>query len=61
MNKEQLLQRIGALLDEYAKTGLFGTIEVEIREGAPILIRTIKTEKFQCTGNGTHAPSKTRY
>jgi hypothetical protein len=55
MNREQLLQKLGAMFDEAARTGMFGTIEVEVREGTPILIRTIKTEKIQCTGNGTHA------
>jgi hypothetical protein len=61
MTREQLLQRISGMLDDAAKAGTFGTIEVEIREGAPVLIRTIKTEKIPCTGNGPHATNKTRY
>lgn len=55
MNKDQLVQKISTMLDDAARTSMFGTIEVEVREGSPILIRTIKTEKIQCTGDRTHA------
>ncbi len=60
MNRDQLLLKLSAMLDEAARTAMFGTIEVEVREGAPILIRTVKTEKIQCTGDRTHANSKAR-
>lgn len=60
MNRDQLLLRLSAMLDEAARTAMFGTIEVEVREGAPILIRTVKTEKIQCRGNEPHAQTYRR-
>jgi hypothetical protein len=55
MNRDQLMQKLNAMLDDAERVTMFGTIELEIREGKPILIRTVKTEKIQCTGDRTHA------
>jgi hypothetical protein len=55
VDRAALIRKLEAMLDDAARSRMFGTIEVEIREGAPILLRTIKTEKIQCTGDETHA------
>jgi hypothetical protein len=46
MNKEQLLKKLAAMLDEFAAGRQWGTIEIEIREGAPNYIRKQTTEKI---------------
>jgi hypothetical protein len=61
MSQEELLKKLGALLDAARQSKMFGQFEIEVREGAPILIRTIRTEKIQCTGNGTHAQRNSGY
>ena len=58
MDRKTLLKKLEGMLDDAARTSMFGVIELEIRDGAPILIRTIKTEKIQCTGNDSHAANK---
>jgi hypothetical protein len=55
MTKTELITRLQTLIDDAERLQMFGSIEIEVREGAPILIRTIRTEKIQCTGNQTHA------
>jgi hypothetical protein len=55
MTQAELLKKLETILNDAGRTKMYGTFEIEVREGAPILIRTIKTEKIQCTGNGTHA------
>lgn len=53
MTRPELLKKLEATLDEMAHKKAFGTIELEIRDGAPILIRRITTEKIE--GDRTHA------
>jgi len=45
MKIDVLLHRIDDLLVEFEKNGTWGTIEIEIRDGAANFIRTTKTEK----------------
>lgn len=54
MNRQELVRRLEAMLDQMAAQRSFGTIELEVRDGAPILIRTIKTEKVEYRGNDSH-------
>lgn len=53
IDRKTLIQKLETMLDEAARVEMYGSFEIEIREGAPILIRTIKTEKFQPTGDRT--------
>jgi hypothetical protein len=54
MNRAELVKKFEAMLDEMSAKRTFGTIEIEVRDGAPILIRTIKTEKVEYRGNDSH-------
>jgi hypothetical protein len=60
VERKELIGKLETMLDDAARTSMFGTIELEIREGQPILIRTVKTEKIQCTGDRTHATQTPR-
>jgi hypothetical protein len=55
MNKIQLLKKLEAILDEFERARNWGTIEIEMQDGAPRLIRKITTEKVESTGKETHA------
>ena len=59
MTRPELLQKLGAILDASERDRTFGTIELELRDGKVILLRTIKTEKIEDRGNYSHA--KTSY
>jgi hypothetical protein len=54
MNRAELVKKFETMLDEMAVNRTFGTIEIEVRDGAPILIRTIKTEKVEYRGKESH-------
>jgi hypothetical protein len=55
MEQPELMKKLETLLDDMKRRRVFGTIDIEIREGTPVLIRKIETEKIQSTGNSTHA------
>ena len=60
MNRQQLLQKLNAMLDDAERTETFGSIEIELRGGKVLLVRTIKTELINAReGDRTHAPQKT--
>jgi len=62
MNREQLLQKLNAMLDEAERTETFGSIEIELRNGKVLLVRTIKTELINGReGDRTHAKRETRF
>ncbi len=46
MTKQALLKRIEIILDELERTRAWGTIEVEVREGQPNMIRRSINEKI---------------
>jgi hypothetical protein len=46
MNQPELLKRLATILSEADSTRLFGTIEIEIRDGRPTVLRTLKTERL---------------
>lgn len=55
MNRAELFQKLGALLDDAERDRTFGTVEFELRDGKIVLLRTIKTEKIEDRGNNSHA------
>jgi hypothetical protein len=58
MEKPELLRRFEAILDEAGRTGMWGTVEVELQRGEPVLLRTIKTEKIEQRGEQSRATKK---
>lgn len=46
MNKAILLKKLEAALDEAERTHLFGTLEIELRDGHATVLRTLKTERL---------------
>lgn len=46
MEKIQLLRKVEALLDTFERERAWGTIEIEVREGVPSMIRTSRNEKL---------------
>lgn len=56
MDKQALLRKLDAILDEAARDGTWGSIEIEFQYGKPTLLRELKTEKLQdSTGGNTRA------
>jgi hypothetical protein len=55
MNRAELFQKLGSLLDAADRERTFGTVELELRDGKIVLLRTIKTEKIEDRGNNSHA------
>ena len=46
MNKTVLLKKLECILEEAERTGMFGTLEIDIRGGRPTVIRTTKTDRL---------------
>jgi len=55
MEKPQLLKKLECLLDEAERTRMFGTIEIEIRDGRPVVMRTTKTDRLDTPGENHRA------
>jgi len=55
MTRPELFQKLGTLLDAAEREHTFGTVELELRDGKLVLLRTIKTEKIEDRGNNSHA------
>ena len=56
MNDAQLIQKLQAAFDDARQTRMYGSIEIEFRDGSAEIVRTMKTEKINPTENnrGTH-------
>ncbi|HEY2393977.1 MAG TPA: hypothetical protein VGK22_22575 [Candidatus Angelobacter sp.] len=54
MNKEQLLKKLTALIDEAQRTRMYGLVEIQFSDGVPALLRKSTTEKL-CTGEKSRA------
>ena len=54
MNKEQLLKKLTALIDEAQRTRMYGLVEIQFSDGVPALLRKSTTEKL-CTGEKNRA------
>ena len=59
MTRPELYQKLDTILDCAERERSFGTVELEIRDGKVVLLRTVKTEKIEDRGNNSHA--KTSY
>jgi hypothetical protein len=60
MIKSELLQKIETIIDAGIAERMFGTIEVEMRDGKLVLLRTVKTEKLEDRGEYRHATNQNR-
>jgi hypothetical protein len=60
MNRDQLLKKLGAMLDEFEQGRFYGTIEIQLNEGVPTVIRKATTEKL-CTRGDARAETRNRY
>jgi hypothetical protein len=47
MNRPELLKKIEAFLDQGERDRTWGTIDIELREGRPTVIRRSYTDKIQ--------------
>jgi hypothetical protein len=55
MTRAELHTKIDSLLSDWEQGRAFGNVELEVRDGKVILLRTIKTEKLEDRGNNAHA------
>jgi hypothetical protein len=55
VTRQELHAKLDVLLDDAERGRTYGTVEFELRDGKIILLRTIKTEKFEDRGNTAHA------
>lgn len=60
MTRPELIRSLTATLDEWAQKRTFGNVEIEVRDGKPILIRKITTQKIEDRGEHTHAQGNLR-
>jgi hypothetical protein len=56
---EDALKQIATILDEAKKTHRYGAIEIELRDGIPVVIREVKTHKIADAGEINHARQQT--
>lgn len=54
MSRPELFQKLDTLLDEAQQSKGYGTVEIELRAGKPVLLRTVKTEKIEDKGIQNH-------
>ena len=47
MDREKLIRKLDGMLDEADKARMWGNIEIEIRDGVPVIIRKSSTEKLE--------------
>lgn len=60
MNRDQLLKRLTAHIDEAARQRMYGNIDIEFRAGEPVFIRKTQQEKLDETEN-RHGQRVERY
>ena len=59
MNKDQLLKKLAAMLEEFERGRQWGTIEIQFGDGVANLIRKTTNEKL-CTKGDTRERVETR-
>jgi hypothetical protein len=55
MERPELLKKVERLVDQAMREGMWGSIEIEFRQGRPTLIRTHKTEPLEENAGGPRA------
>jgi len=61
VDKQTLLRKLEKMLDEAVCDRTWGTIEIDLKDGLPNLLRKTSTEKLQeSTGGNTRAPRNLR-
>jgi hypothetical protein len=60
VNKVDILRRLDCLFDQLERERAFGSIEIEIRDGRPVVMRTTKTDKLTDTGENNRATKNYR-
>ncbi|HEY2119588.1 MAG TPA: hypothetical protein VGH37_10430 [Candidatus Acidoferrum sp.] len=58
---EDTIKQIAAMLDDAKKTRRYGSIEIELRDGIPVVIREVKTHKIADAGEINRAKQVQRY
>ncbi len=58
MDRKQLLEKLNIALEEWERNRAWGTIEIEVHDGAPVLLRKETKEKFNATGGCNNAPRR---
>jgi hypothetical protein len=47
MDREKLVRKLEGMLDSAETDRMWGSIEIEIRDGVPVIIRKASTEKLE--------------
>jgi len=59
MDKPTLLRKLESMLEQIERDCMWGTVEIEFRNGAPVLIRKSATERIE--SERERLPRDTRY
>ena len=51
MERPELMQKLESMLDAVARERMWGSIEIEFQNGAPVRIRKSSTEKLETENN----------
>ncbi len=60
MTRNPLLKKLEAAIDQAVGQRLYGNIEIEFRNGVPVILRSAKTEKLDDGENNRHAEAYQR-
>ena len=52
MDKAVLLKKLQVILDEAERSRMFGQIEIDIRDGRAVVLRTSKTDRLDGENRG---------
>jgi hypothetical protein len=58
---DDAMKQITVMLDEAKKARRYGSIEIELRDGVPVVIREVKTHKIADAGEINRAKQSYRY
>jgi hypothetical protein len=61
MEKPELLKKLDTMLDSAARERTWGSIEIEIRDGVPVVLRKASTEKLQEDATATKNRGRHEY
>jgi len=55
MEKPELMKKLDAMLARAERDRMYGSLEIEIRDGKAVIIRTVSTEKLESIGKTNRA------